>query len=362
MAQTLITARKNKQMRDHGKPDRTMFCQAFFRCVLIATETAEACSLYCSYSPEVSPLKQTIYVDVLLAVNLFVNYFLLLTVRGFLHLTVSRLRLLLGAAVGAAGSLSILLPTLSPVLSVLFQLVLSAAIVFSSFWRQRLGQLLRAFVCFYLISFAYAGFMLAIWYFVSPERIVIKNSVVYFEVPPLLLALLSVAAYGIVSLLSRLAGQREADGGFCKLTVCLDGREVSCVGKLDTGSTLMEPFSRDPVVVASRPVLKDLLVQSLPGFLEDPDAGNAAPDFAEAGSSVQNIRMIPYSDLSGTGVLPAFRPECLRIRQGNRVIEVRDCYVAVRREPFPGGTFDALLNPAFLTRGNHNRKGKEEMV
>ena len=57
-----------------------------------------------------------VYIDVLLGVNLFVNYFLLLAVGRFLHLAVRRLRLLAGAAVGAAFSLSILLPPLPAVL------------------------------------------------------------------------------------------------------------------------------------------------------------------------------------------------------------------------------------------------------
>ena len=57
-----------------------------------------------------------VYIDVLLGVNLFVNYFLLLAVGRFLHLAVRRLRLLAGAAVGAVFSLSILLPPLPAVL------------------------------------------------------------------------------------------------------------------------------------------------------------------------------------------------------------------------------------------------------
>ena len=45
-------------------------------------------------------MKQIIYVDVLVAVNLFVNYFLLLTVAGFFHISASRLRMVLGRRSG----------------------------------------------------------------------------------------------------------------------------------------------------------------------------------------------------------------------------------------------------------------------
>ena len=56
-------------------------------------------------------MTQTIYIDVLILVNLLVNYFLLLTVRGFLHVPVKRGRVFLGAL---AGYLSTLPPGLPP--------------------------------------------------------------------------------------------------------------------------------------------------------------------------------------------------------------------------------------------------------
>jgi len=340
--------------------DRIFPVRAFLCALLFVTENAKDCGLYFSYGPEVRTLRQTIYVDVLLAVNLFVNYFLLLTVRGFLHIPCRRMRLVLGAAVGAAGSLFIFVPELPAALSVLSKLALSAAVVLAAFMKLHPMQMLRVFVCFYLISFAYAGFMLAVWYFISPERIMIKNSVVYFDVSPLLLALLSVAAYGVVSLLNRFAGQREAAGGFCAVTIRQNGTEVRCTGKIDTGSSLTEPFSRDPAAVVWMSVLEGILPEEIRAFWEHPNGADALECFGKAETpTAHRIRMVPFSDLSGGGVLPAFRPELVIIHRGTRTVEVRDCYIAVCRQPFPGGKFDAILNPALLARGKHY-SGKEE--
>ena len=75
-----------------------------FYALLFMTENTNLDGLYFCYGLEVKRMQQTVYVDVLLAVNLFVNYFLLLTVRGFLHIPCRRSRLLLGAAVGALGA------------------------------------------------------------------------------------------------------------------------------------------------------------------------------------------------------------------------------------------------------------------
>ena len=49
-------------------------------------------------------VKQTIYIDVLIATNIFINYFLLLAVAKFLHSNAKRWRLVLASVLGAAYS------------------------------------------------------------------------------------------------------------------------------------------------------------------------------------------------------------------------------------------------------------------
>ena len=50
-------------------------------------------------------MKQVIYVDVLIIVNLFVNYFLLLTTSKFLNLKLKLSRLILGEILGAMAAI-----------------------------------------------------------------------------------------------------------------------------------------------------------------------------------------------------------------------------------------------------------------
>ena len=56
---------------------------------------------------------QTVYIDVLLCVNLIINYLPLSAVGFYTHTKVTIRRLLSGAGVGAVCSLTILLPKLS---------------------------------------------------------------------------------------------------------------------------------------------------------------------------------------------------------------------------------------------------------
>ena len=70
-----------------------------------------------------------IYVDVLLILNLFVNYFLFLGTACFLHRKPKRWRMILGAAAGSLSSLLIFVDSINFFLMTLIKLPLAALLV-----------------------------------------------------------------------------------------------------------------------------------------------------------------------------------------------------------------------------------------
>ena len=268
-------------------------------------------------------MEQTIYIDVLLSINLFINYFLLLSVKCFFHLRTSRLRLILGAIVGAGSSLIILLPKINEFLLLVIALIISALIIFASFFPVDKIAFIKAAIAFYFFNFSYAGIMLFIWYFISPQLVMIKNNIVYFKVSPLLLCLLTVITYFTVNLINKVMGKREADELFCKAQIVLAEKEFEVYCKIDTGNSLKEPFSQNPVVVIYFPAINIL---NLP------------------------YRIIPYRDISGGGILKAYSVDRIKIRIKDTEIENKNCYVAFTDNSFGSG-FNALINPEIISEG-----------
>lgn len=268
-------------------------------------------------------MEQTIYVDVLLALNLFVNFFLLLSVKNFFHLKASRLRLVLGASAGAAASLIILLPRLSELICAAITLAVSVIIIFISFFPLGGLAFIKATAAFYIFNFSYAGMMLFIWYFISPEILFIKNNIVYFKISPLFLCVVTVIVYFSVNAISKLMGKREADELFCEAQIYIGENKIKAFCKIDTGNSLREPFSQSPVMIASSPHLKNL---NLP------------------------FRVVPYKDVSGGGILKAYCADKIIIKQKGKECENTNCYVAFLEGGFPGG-FDAVINPEIISEG-----------
>lgn len=269
-------------------------------------------------------MKQTIYVDVLLGTNLFINYFLLLAVSKFLFRPVKRWRCLLGAGVGALYALTILISIL-PVIAFLGKIIISAIIVRITFTWEGKRSFFKEVLSFYLISFAFAGIMLGIWFVIAPNGLVINNSIVYFNISPLLFLLLTVACYLLLRLIQRVTGRQAPKETQCEIRIFLQGKVINCIARIDTGNDLIEPFSGFPVLVLEEKCMKGI---DMP--------------------TQEHCRLIPFQCVSGSGLLRGFRPEKVEILSGGKYISRENLYIAVSQTPLSQGDFQALLNPMLL--------------
>ncbi len=303
-------------------------------------------------------MKQTIYVDVLLAVNLFINYFLLLATAKFLAVRRLRLRMLASAALGSAYSLTLLLPEIPVALSLLMELFMAASLVFLAFPNEGVKRFFKALACFYAMNFAFAGLMMALWYFTAPQGMVMKNSVVYFNISPLFLIGTTAVCYVVIRLIYRFIGRHKIAGEYCTVTVFWQGKSVCCTAKIDTGNALVEPFSHYPVLVLEYRILEPLFSCQVQAFFRENKWESVGVAFEEQGAP--NIRMVPFQSVSGSGVLPAFLPEKITVKTGRVQIQVQQVYVAVCKEKITGDGFGGLLNPEILSQGKEIVMGRND--
>lgn len=292
-------------------------------------------------------MKQVIYVDVLVAVNLFVNYFLLLGTAKFFSLSVKRYRMLLAAALGAAYSLYILLPELHLVFNLLVKLVMSLTIVLAAFGFRSLRLFLKTTVCFYAMNFAFAGIMAALWFFAAPNGLAMNNGVVYFDISPILLVIATLICYFLMRFIHRVTGASSTKNLHCEVLIHIGHQVVALRAKVDTGNSLVEPFSHLPAVVAELQTVQAILPQGMRPLFEQElvTVGNGTCD---GGAWQSKCRMVPFQAVSGEGVLPAFRPDYVEIRSKHGT-QKKDAYIAVCSTGMFHGEYSALISPQLLS-------------
>lgn len=280
----------------------------------------------------------TVYADVLLVVNLFVNYALLMCASLIMKNSTSRRRVLLGAAVGSIYGLVIFLPELPNIAELALRLAASCLIVFCAFGFKNIRYYLRCFFTFFAVSFAFGGIMLVLWVTVAPVGMVYNNGAVYFDINLAVLAVSTVVCFAVVSLISHFASRRAPRNSVFTVKITLGGESVSGTALSDTGNSLHESFSGYPVMIGEFESLKKILPTEIVEYINEPM--NI--------SSSTNLRLVPHRTVSGTGLLPAFRPDCVEIKSIGKTIKTDKVFIAVTKNNIARGEYDFILNPALV--------------
>lgn len=287
-------------------------------------------------------MKQTVYVDVLLAVNFFINYFLILSAGKIMRRGVSRTRICLAAAFGAVSALSIFLPQLGMIASSLFKLAVSGIMVIIAFKWQSVRIFGRYFLVMCAVTFGFGGTMFALWIMIAPRGMYFRNGVTYFNVSPEFIVVVTILCYTVITIAGRICSSRERQSARYNVTVCGNGRAVALSLVGDTGNMLSEPFSGFPVIVAKRNSVRKIL----PDNFEDFTSGF---QFKSDSAHPPNCRVIPYSSVGGSGVLTAFLPDKIRLLQGSDSRELEKCYIAVS-DSLECEEYDGIIHPSIFEK------------
>lgn len=279
-----------------------------------------------------------IYADVLVVVNLYVDFFLLWCVDRFLGLRAKALRLLAGALVGALAALLSLPPGQPGWLTFLLGAATAAAASLAAFAPRERKLLAKAALCLWVFSFLLAGCCLFFLRVFAPGNMAVVGSAIYLDLSLPLLFFLTCGAYGVLWLCQRVLPPGPARQEGCRFTVTHQGRSLELFAKADTGSALREPFSGLPVIVCQKEALQAVAPAAVLAYCpEDP-----------APQPVPGLRLVPFTSLGGVGVLPAFRPDQVTASLTGQPV---DCYLALFPRPLSAGGFNALYNPRLFPQG-----------
>lgn len=281
-------------------------------------------------------MRQTIYIDVLISINLFINYFLLLTVAKILNMSPARKPFIFAALIGSLFSLAILLPPINGLLSGVIKLAMSAFIVIAAFGFTSLKAFFRNISTFFGVNFLFGGVIFCLWYFVAPNSILLNNNMIYFNISPIFLVIVTFIAYLIIRTMKAFIGAREIPSLRYEILIRANGKTVALKAKVDTGNTLKEPFSGVPVVVASYVSVEMLAPTAIKAQIPL-HSKNLSWQNIKA-NELKNVRLIPFKTVAGDGLFPAFKADFIEI-QG----EKKEAYIAVCNEKIFNDGYQALI-------------------
>jgi len=264
-----------------------------------------------------------VYVDILITINFMIDFIIIRLAALFGGMRVSVFRCALGAFIGALSSLIVFVPAISSLGLFIFKIAVCVIMATASFTPVSAKKLAKMVVILCAISFIMSGVFTFISDSFLRDRMSVYRGTVYFDIglPAMLLSV--TCAYIAVMFLAKILKSRFSADTECALTITT--KYGSCIADaiIDTGCSVTEPFSGEPVIICDSKIVFNIVPQS---FFEG-----------------TNFRLVPFKTINGTGMLKAFRSEYVVISTDRYRYRKEGVFIAAGET---GGC--TVINPAIL--------------
>ena len=252
---------------------------------------------------------QTIYLDVLVALNLYITWAMLYCCSVLTHRKAGRPRIGLGALAGGLSALIMLLPDLGAAALFPIRLALAGGIILIAFGWQGLRGFVRLTLVFFMVSLLFAGGMVGLYALFSPPGMAVRNGAVYFHVSALTLVAATLLGCGAAKLLSAVLEKRMPAAFTERFRAAAFGQQTILTLYIDTGNRLTSFGS--PVAVVSADALRKLLPAEVIACAGDV---SLIPSLSEGWKG--KLRLVPCRTAAGQRLFPAVPADLTRERDG----------------------------------------------
>lgn len=277
---------------------------------------------------------KTIYIDVLIILNIYVNFFLLKATARLTHTPLKTSRCIVSSVIGSLFSLTIFLPDMNFLIPLAIKLGAAVIITALAFGIKDKRQTLKLVFFFYIVNFIFGGIIMLFYLTFRPGFMAFGNTYFYVDFSLLSLVVFTAVSYFAVTAVRRLMDRGCDTKGKYKVVIRQSGKTVSVDALADTGNSLVDIFSGKPVIVCRSADLQD--IADLPS--------EPAVENAELLYKTNGLRFIPYSTIGNTGMIAVFSPEEIVIcdSESGRTKKV-DAMIGIDAKDVP-----AVFNPKLL--------------
>ena len=240
---------------------------------------------------------KSIYLDVLIVLNIYVNYFLLRATAKFTHTPLKTIRCIISSVIGSLFSLTILLPAGNFLIPLAIKLGAAVVIVGMAFGVKDKKHTLKLILYFYIVNFIFGGVVMLLYITFKPSFMAFNNSYFYVDFSLLSLVIFTAVAYFAVTAVRRLM-DRGCDTSHHYKVIHKSG-VFSMEALADTGNSLIDHFSGKPVIICPQKEFS---------YIGDNDE-QICPERAEYLYQKYGLRFIPYSTIGNNGLIPVFSPD-----------------------------------------------------
>lgn len=291
-------------------------------------------------------METVIYLDVLIAVNIFVTYILLVSVRVILKMDTNKWGLVLASFIGGASSLIIFYEEIPLLISILYKTIVGVVISFSAFLPKTKKLFFKTTFSFFFVNFIFGGVMYFIEITFNINNVIYMNGTIYFDISVAFLVSVTLISYGLLLLSDYFLKRRASENTLYDAEIYYRNKKTEVKAFYDTGNHLTDGLIGKPVVVVNLKCLRSFFDLVELDYLENGLITDEIP-----GTLKREIRLIPCSSVVGSSVLKGFTPQKIVIKSKNVQFETTYLILAVTNEELSNGEYDCILNSMIFERG-----------
>lgn len=293
-----------------------------------------------------------VYVDVVFFINFIMDFFIFFIVSKLAKRKVIYKRIILGSAVASIlYCLIMFIPVLQIIYNFFGALVILMLAIMVTFKPKNLKEFIKLLVLSHISAFSMAGASMALFYYIDLPKFI--NDMISFNIqnfPFKILLITTASAYILIKLsLGWIKNIFTKNKTFYNMKIFFNNKEIDLNALVDTGNSLCDPITSEPVIVAEFSVIKNFLPDEIKLIFYEGKENDLSMIVNNIGCSdiSKRIRLIPFSSLGvKNGMLMGFKPDEVEIQNNDDIMKLKNVIIGIYNYHLSkDGTYQALINP-----------------
>ena len=280
----------------------------------------------------------TVYIDVLFIVNMIMDLMIHTATCLLRRRRVVVWRILCAAAAESVCALGLFFAYEYVFLYYGFAVILFIGCIWFTIESVNIRDFIKNICATFFCAIIFGGIFFLIYRFADIGSVVVfNNNVLYLDIPIFSLLCVSGICLGVIVLVSRSFVRVISPSSEYNVQVQFFDNKKQAKAKIDTGNDMIDPVSGYPVLLANKKWLVSILPKHVEQFIEHGNINDIDPKYQS------RLRIICCKTATGTGVLPAIRPDCIELTYNGKKVTISNVLIAISKTFL--NEYDLLLTP-----------------
>lgn len=296
----------------------------------------------------------TVYLDVILLLNFCIDYLLLMLTGIFLKRELNRKRIALSALLASLYVLVIFYPYVSVLYHPIFKFLFSMVVILLAFRFQRFTYFMQNVAMFYFVTFMIGGGLIALRFFLQSDSQILNGMIVTKQsgLGDPFSWLFIIIGFPLVWLfshhrISNINVRKLAYDQMANVEIHIGEDVYHLKGLIDSGNQLMDPITRDPVMILDMNYVN--LPSEIVALVKQSDLGLRSGVISEHPWDVR-LRLVPYRSVGQDHTfMLAIRPDFIQIIHDNQKYVTKRCLIGLSSQLLSSeGDYACIVHPKML--------------